>query len=139
MGYEAEQQLADVANAEWQDYITRFEPIENALMQQTTYDNPGLAATDIGAAQTQFNQSMNANETSQNQMLSRYGISPSGDYTTANNRLNDLNRQAGLVDAANRITQNLMNQNQQIATGTSAITPVPISSSQAGLTGTSGT
>jgi hypothetical protein len=133
MGYAAEQQLADVANAEWQDYIQRFEPIENALMQQTTYDNPGLFDQDIGAAQQAIATSAVTNQNSQQQLLQRYGESQIGDYATANARLNNLNTQAGMVDAANRITQNLINQNQQIATGSTAITPVPISSSQAGL------
>jgi len=128
MGYEASDDLANVARAEWKDYLARFQPIETALMNQTTYDNPALFDQSIGQAQSAVNTGMNTSQQTQNQLLQRYGESQNGDYKTANDRLNNLNRQAGLVDAANRITQTLIDRNQQIATGAAPTTPVPISS-----------
>jgi hypothetical protein len=131
MAYEASQQLADVARAEWQDYLARFKPIETALMNQTTYDNPDLFNQNIAQAQSAINTSMDTGAVNQNQLLQRYGVSQTADYATANSRLNDLNRQAALVDAANRIRQNLVDRNYQIATGSTMSAPVPISTQQA--------
>jgi hypothetical protein len=130
MAYWASNQLADVARAEWGDYLKRFKPVEEALMKQTTWENPALFDEDIGKAQSAINTSMDANVQSQNQLLSRYGIGQTPDYKTANDRLNNLNRQAALVDAANRIRQNLVDRNYQIATGASSAPPVPITTQQ---------
>jgi hypothetical protein len=131
MAYEASQQLADVARAEWKDYLARFRPIETALMNQTTYENPDLFNQDITQAQSAINTSMDSSAVSRIQLLQRYGINQTPDYRQANDRLNNLNRQAALVDAANRIRQNLVDRNYQIATGSTMSTPVPISTQQA--------
>ena len=131
MAYQASQQLANVARAEWKDYLARFKPIENALMNQTTWENPALFDENISQAQSAINTGMDTSAQSQSQLLQRYGIGQTADYKTANDRLNNLNRQAALVDAANRIRQSLVDRNYQIATGSSATNPVPISTQQA--------
>ena len=113
----ASQTLAHVSNAEWQDYLQRFVPVESALMKQTTWEDPNLFNTDVASAQQAVGEGMAASANSNKMLTQRYGMTDDQQYQDANNRLNNLTKSASVVNAANTIRQNLTDRNYQIATG----------------------
>ena len=110
--------LGAVTKAQWLDYQTRFVPIENQLMQQTTYDNPSLAGQEIGKAETDTSGTYDNIAGSQAIQLGRYGMNLSPDQQASSDRLNSLGRTGAVVDAANNIRLKLVERNQTIASGT---------------------
>lgn len=110
--------IGAIEKAQYEDKKARFDPIENALMQETTYMNPNLAGREIGKAEADTMQTYDNISGSQAIQLGRYGMSLNSDQQTSSDRLNSLGRTGAVIDAANNIRLKLVERNQQIAAGT---------------------
>lgn len=108
-----------ITKMQWADYQTRFVPIENQLMNMTTYNNPELAGQEIGKAQADTAGTYDNIAGSQAIQMGRYGMSLSPDQQASSDRINSLGKSGAVVDAANNIRLKLVERNQTIAAGTS--------------------
>ena len=113
----AASRLGSITKAQWADYQTRFVPIENQLMNMTTYNNKDLAGQEIGQARTDTSKSYDNIAGSQAIQLGRYGMGMNADQQQSSDRLNALGKSGAVVDAANNIRLKLVERNQQIASG----------------------
>lgn len=113
----AADRLGAITKAQWEDYQTRFVPIENQLMNMTTYNNPALAGQEIGKAQSQTARSYDNFAQAPAIQLNRYGMTETADQQATSNRLNGLGKTGAVVDAANNIRLKLVERNQLIASG----------------------
>jgi len=113
----AASRLGALTKAEWSDYQTRYIPIENQLMQQTTYNNPNLAGQEINKAETDTSHTYDNIANSSAIQLGRYGMSMNSDQQASSDRLNALGKSGAVVDAANNIRLKLTERNQQITSG----------------------
>jgi len=110
---------ADITRAQWQDYQARFVPYENELIGQLTYDNPAIVQNEINkGTQTASSAYDTANRMNQ-QNVGLYGAALTQGYQQQQNRTNQTQRSAAVVNEANRIRQELQDQNRQIALGMS--------------------
>jgi len=109
--------LGAVTKAQWADYQTRFVPIENQLMNMTTYNNPGLATTEINRAETDAGATYDNISNSPAIQLGRYGMGMTADQQQSSDRLNNIGKAGSVVDAANNIRLKLVERNQMIASG----------------------
>lgn len=119
--FEGENQASDtwawITRAQWADWENRFKPREDALMGMATYDDPALAKEHIQKAQTAAGGAFDASAKMSEQYFSRYGAGAISGSEQAQARSNSLGRSAAIVDAGNRITQKLIDQNRAIAIG----------------------
>jgi hypothetical protein len=106
-----------ITRAQWADYLNRFAPREDALLNMTTYMNPALAQQEISKAKAEAGQAYDAASRMGDQYMSRYGAALTSGQQASQNRADSLGRSASVVDAANRITQKLIDQNREIALG----------------------
>jgi hypothetical protein len=134
--------MSTVLRSQWSDYLSTYQPIATAVMNDTTYNNPGLAATAITKSTGDVNSAFDTSAIQQQRQLSRYGGQTSPDQQAALARDNSISRSSSVVDAANNIRTNLADRNRAIAVGgipnitsQSAITSVGASS---GTTATGG-
>lgn len=118
---EAAGTLAKLARAQWEDYIARFRPLENQLMQMTTYENPAIITEEISKGQKYLGNQYDATIQNQAIQMQSYGISPTGEQRAVNERVAALGKAAALADAANRIRQRLIDRNREIAFGTNSM------------------
>ncbi len=115
----AADRVGAVTKSQWTDYQTRFIPLENQLMNMTTYNNPALAGQEIGKAETDTGKTYDNIAGSSAIQLGRYGMSMSADQQASSDRLNALGKSGAVVDAANNIRLKLVERNQMIASGAS--------------------
>ena len=111
---------AELTRKQWEDYKARFMPTENRLMQMTSYMNPGIVNEQIQQAVGTGGYVTRALDSSAAQAqrgFARYGLTPNAAQQRAISRDTGLTRSKAVVDAANRIRQNITDRNQQIATG----------------------
>jgi hypothetical protein len=115
--HEASKTWAWITRAQWADYLNRFAPREDQLLDMATYDNPALARSEIEAAKQTAGQAYDASARMGEQYFSRYGAGAISGQAESQARGNSLGKSAAIVDAANRITQKLIDQNRAIAVG----------------------
>lgn len=113
----AADRLGAITKGRWEDYKNRFVPIEDLLMQQTTYGNPALAAQEIGRAEADTGRTFDSLAGSSAIQLGRYGMSMTADQQASSDRINSLSRTGAVIDAANNIRLKLVERNQLIASG----------------------
>lgn len=116
-GGKASDILSKLTRAQWQDYKDRFQPIESALMNQTTYNNPDLVKNSIATGMNTVNNAYDSAISARGNMLSRYGVNQRADEQAAASRSSQINRSTALVDTANRIRMRLEDRNREIALG----------------------
>lgn len=109
--------MGALTRAQWADYLARFQPIEDSLMNMTTYNNPGLVAKEVTAATESANTAMGV--ATQNRGLNRaqYGLTATAGQQTAEARQDNLTGAAATVEAANKTRQNLLDRDRLIAVG----------------------
>lgn len=117
MSRASSKRLAEVLRGYWQDYETKGVPLLDDLMQQTTYYNPGLRDQEVAAGMSRVNQAIDVSGRNQMERLRGYGIELTPEQKADSDRLQGLTRTTALTDAANRITQHLIDRNRAIATG----------------------
>ena len=108
---------ANLTRAQWADYQARFQPIENYLMQQTSYANPSIVSQEVGAGTTDVNNSYGAMSGVRQRALERTGVQQDAQTLQSEQRQMGVSKSAAVVDSANRIRQNIIERNQQIAIG----------------------
>jgi hypothetical protein len=116
-GGSASGNYANLTKAQWQDYQRRFVPIENELINSTTYANPQVLTKAIGQGREATNQAMDVSEKTQQRAVGQYGITQDPAQLTLRRRMEGLNRSAAVVDAANRIRQRVSDRNREITSG----------------------
>ena len=109
--------LAAVLRGYWQDYETNGLPLFDQLVAETTYDNPELVKQEVDKGLARASSAIDVAGRNQAEQLRGFGIEMSAEQQADNQRLQGLSRSTALTDAANRITQNLIDRNRAIATG----------------------
>jgi hypothetical protein len=108
-----------ITRAQWADYMDRFAPRENQLMAMSTYFNPEIATQQVDKAKVAAGTAFDTSQRMQQQYESRYGAGALGGERAYDQRVASVGKSAAIVDAANRITQKLIDQNREIAVGAS--------------------
>lgn len=116
-GGKAEDNYAKLTRAQWEDYKRRFVPIEDELINSTSYANPEVLTKAIGQGKEAVNKTFDVSSEMQNRAIGRYGISQDPAQIALRRRMEGLNRSAAIVDAANRIRQRIADRNREITTG----------------------
>lgn len=109
--------MGALTRAQWADYLARFQPIENSLMNMTTYNNPGLVAKEVTAATESANTAMGVATQNRGMNRAQYGLTARPGQQVAENRQDNLTGTAAAVEAANKTRQNLTDRNRLIAVG----------------------
>lgn len=110
----ADEQAAQVAQAQYDDWKNTYLPIARDLTQQTTLNNPGLVNQGITQAVGDVNSAFNTQSGVQQRYAQEYGIIPDAMQGAVNSRVNSVGRSQSVVDAANRIRANLANRDTSI-------------------------
>lgn len=113
----ASDRLGAINKAQWEHYKTKFVPIEDRLMNMTTYGNPALAKQEIYSAQADAGATYDNIAGASAVQLGRYGMTRTADQQASSDRLNALGRSGAVVDAANNIRLKLVERNQMVASG----------------------
>lgn len=117
--HRASDTYAWLTRQQYQDYLDRFVPRENALIDMTTYANPALMDEVLSKGTAAAGSSYDTAVRQQDQFMGRYGAAISADQLRARDRSTNLGRAAAIVDAANRIRQSVMDTDRSIVLGMS--------------------
>lgn len=109
--------LSRLTRAQWDDYIKRFQPVENRLMDMTTYNDPNLVAQEVNAATDSSNTAINTAITARDMNRARYGLTARNDQQQLEDRQDAITRSTATIEASNRTRQNLIDRNRMIAVG----------------------
>ena len=112
-----EYQAAMVLMQQYSDYQRRFQPLENQLMGQTMYTNPNLVNDEIAQGQGFVNNAFSTQAAQHQRSLQSFGLAPDQRTQQANNISSAIGRSASIVDAANRIRQNVTDRSRAIISG----------------------
>jgi hypothetical protein len=115
MGYKPDDVLAGIYRDQWDDYVKRFFPLENELVD--TYNNPAVHSRIIGAATQKVATGFDAAEGSYARGMARYGMSPDAQVKAEADRSFNLGRSLATVDAKNRTRQALLERDQGMLAG----------------------
>lgn len=105
------------------EYDSTFKPIEDQLLQMTTFKNPELLNKELSGAIGNngtggyINQTLDSVFSAQGRNSSRYGANMTAEQQDALANSNNLKRSTAVVDAATRIRQKLQERDQQIMMG----------------------
>ena len=108
---------AAVSQAQYEEWKNSFLPVAINMNNQTTYNNPGLVQKGITQAVGNVNQAFDTSLAVKNRMIQQAGITEDPMMGAVNSRVNSVQRSASVVDAANRIRQNLADRNKSILQG----------------------
>lgn len=106
--------------SQYDDYLSRFAPIEQQMYDMTTYRNPGLVNQEIDKAigdNGYVNVGLENAAGQQQRGFARYGLTPNAAQRTAIDRTNALTGSTARVNAANTIRRNLAARNDLIMIG----------------------
>ena len=106
-----------LTRAQWQDYLARFQPIENQLMDMSTYNNPGLVAEEVGKATESASTAMQVAIQNRDMNRARYGLTARAGQQQLEDRQDKITASTATVDAANRTREGLIDRNRMIAVG----------------------
>lgn len=107
--------LGQIYRDQWDDYLTRFVPIEDELI--ATYNNPEVHKRVIGAAMGRAETGFDAARGSYGRSMARYGMSPDTQVKAETERNFNLDRAGALVDAKNRTRQGLVERDAGMLAG----------------------
>lgn len=111
---------AALTRQQYQDYMSRFAPIENRLLGMMSYDNPEAVNMEVQSAIGQggyVQSALNRNQGQQRYAFNKLGVDQTAQAKQAMDTSNNLNRSTAVVDAANRIRQKIADRNQMISVG----------------------
>ena len=111
----AQKNRAKVARAEFEDWKTRFRPVEQELIGQI--GDPGVYRENVDRATESVDTAFTtgAGETQRN--LSRYGVQPSAIESTQQQRQYGLSKAKATAEAANRSRSAVKNREMQVMAG----------------------
>lgn len=116
-GGNADLEAAAVGQGQYNEWKNTYLPIALDVNNQTTFNNPELVNQGITQAVGDVNQAFNTQAGTQQRYQQQYGLTPDPMQGAVNSRVNSLGRSQSVVDAANRIRQNLINRNTSIMQG----------------------
>lgn len=117
--HQASDTWAWITRAQYKDYVNRFVPMENELIGMTSYKNPAVVQEAVDKGALAASNAYDTAAAQQDQTYGRYGAAISADQLRTIDRSRDLGKTAAIVDAANRIRQDLIDQDRAIAFGMS--------------------
>lgn len=113
-----------LTRAQWDDYVSRFQPIEKNLMDMSIYNtlDGGKAMIDkeINDAIGTGGYVQNAIASNKGQVargMARYGMTATAEQQAGTEAKSGMNASLATVDAANRIRQNVLDRSNAIAVG----------------------
>ena len=108
---------ATLLQSEFTSWETQFKPIEQAAMQQLSFNNPSVLPTAIGEAkEAATGESKAMSGILERQNKSR-GIQPTEEQEAASKRILDLTQALNVAGAENTARQNVRTQDEQILLG----------------------
>lgn len=107
--------LARIYRDQWSDYMTRFFPLENELID--TYGNPQVHERIIDEATQRAETGFDAARGSYARGMARYGMTPDAQTQAETDRAFGLNRSLAVVDAKNRTRQALKERDSGMLAG----------------------
>jgi hypothetical protein len=122
-GGKAAEMGATLTRAQWNDYLARFQPIENALIASTGYMNPSIYTNQVQEGIRKTGTAFDAATGMKNTALSRMGLAPTAEQQAYLNKVNNIGRSAAVVDAANTIRQRIADRDRAIMMGTGYYDP----------------
>lgn len=130
--YAANDTWAYITRQQWDDYLTRFAPLEEKMIGMTTYANPSVVGEEVSKGQQAAIQGVDNYRDMSRQYMSRYGAAIDPRAQMQQDRMQNLTKSSAIVDAASRIRQTLMDQDRQIAFGaaTSGLNPDTMSANR---------
>jgi hypothetical protein len=105
---------AAVTQAQYSDWKNTFLPASQAMLNQTTFNNPGLVQQGVTQAVGNVNQAFDTAAGVQQRLATHAGIADDPTLSAVTSKVNNVQRSASVVDAANRIRQNLSDRNTSI-------------------------
>lgn len=108
-----------LTRAQWEDYKLRFQPMEEQLMNMTSYKNPAVVAAEVDKAKAGAVQASQVAQGVTGRNMARYGLSMNTAQQAAQDRSNQLATSTAAVDAANRARFGITDRNRAIAVGAS--------------------
>lgn len=115
MGNRADSILAQIYRDQWDDYVTRFFPLEDELID--TYNNPEVHKRIIGQATDKAAASFDAAQGSYDRSMARYGMSADAQMQNETDRSFNLGRTLALAGAKNTTRQELVDRDQRMLAG----------------------
>lgn len=113
--------LSQVHRAQWEDYLSRFVPVENDLF--SIYRNEGRMEEAAQKAGLTMGQSFGQAKTQADRQLSRYGVNLNNRQSTNRDANYALESTAAMAGARNAARTAIHDQNMNILTGMSSVTP----------------
>ena len=113
-GANAADTAAAVSQANYNEWKNTYLPAALDLNNQTTYNNPGLVQQGVTQAIGNVNQAFDSAAAQRNRFMQQSGTTQDPMLGAVNSRVNNVQRSSSVVDAANRIRQNLADRNKSI-------------------------
>jgi hypothetical protein len=117
--YSANDTWAYITRQQWDDYMSRFAPLEEKMIGMTTYANPEIVNQEVAKGTEKAASAIGNYGEMGKQYLSRFGAALDPRQEMQTQRMENLTTGSAVSDAAARIRQNLLDQNRQIAFGMS--------------------
>ncbi|MFS1522776.1 hypothetical protein ACL7TT_01475 [Microbulbifer sp. 2304DJ12-6] len=115
----AENTLARIYRAEWQDYLNRFAPYEDKAIDFAT--NPEAVTEAVDRAGSAMEQSFATSKESLQRDRSRYGLSMSPREQASESRSNAASGTAAKLAARNNTRLHVQDRQQQVMSGAGAV------------------
>lgn len=109
--------IGQLTRAQWADYVQRFSPVENRLMDMTTYNSPEITAHEVERGTATAGQAIDVASRGRALNRAQYGLTARAGQQALEARQDNIARSTAVVEAANRIRQNLIERNRNIAVG----------------------
>lgn len=111
------QLTANITRSQWEDYKARFMPFEDAVMDQTVYNNPGIVSQEIGRALPGVDSAIDISQGTQQRRLAAMGQRLSYGQQAGLDSFWDQQKALSRADAANQIRLNIAARSRDIAFG----------------------
>lgn len=115
----AENTLAQIYRAEWQDYLDRFAPYEDKLIDYAM--NPGEVTEAVDRAGENVDQGFMNAQGNLNRDRSRYGLSLNGREAANEERNTAIDKTAAKLAARNSTRLHVQDQQERVMSGGSAV------------------
>jgi len=112
---QASRNQAKLARSEWDDYKTRFVPIENELIGQI--GDPSVYRENVGRATDSVSDTYATGAGEFERNMSRYGVQPNAEEKAQTERQYGLSRATAMTEAANRTRASVKDREMQLMGG----------------------
>ncbi len=112
----ANDNLAQVTRALWDDYQRNYAPFQYEMLGNLTTQNPGIVAESVAKAQQQAGQAFDTAAQNRTVTMSRFGMAPDAQTRASMERQTQLDRTATMAGAANATRRSLKDRDMQLMT-----------------------